>query len=191
MVELWSHAVDWVNAFAVTPFFTLIHLNGLAGDPRGMAAALLIAMAQVAVIGLIIRPLAILALAEPWQHRRYARIDRTVTLVMLHPNRRRLHNHGRVVSLWDVVFGTAPYGEPARQTGIGDPMVDSENERGLIAMQRGAFRRFWGAPWTSAGWRRGDVAFDENYRPTATAHVDLHRFDRAPLHDSVEAASAG
>ncbi|MEP7041434.1 MAG: sterol desaturase family protein [Dokdonella sp.] len=357
MVELWSHAVDWLNANAVTPSLTFIHLNGLAGDPREIAEALLIALAQVLVIGLIFRPLETLAPAERWQHRRYARIDRTYTLVMLlglnplfaylvltplanwfaggtpvatgsdavatglahwipwfdqhplalffvyyliydfvyywmhrtqhaipwwwalhsmhhsqrqmscwtndrgsyvdgflqsmvlatvglfigvepdqfallmfigelaqnwshanvrfgfgrlsrffvdpkfhrlhhmivDPDRPRLHdcNYGQVFSIWDVVFGTALYGEPPRLTGVGDPMVDIDNERGLIAMQWGAFRRFWGALWTPAGWRLGDVAFDENYRPVATAHVDLHRFDREPTRESVEGAPAG
>jgi len=358
MVELWSHAVDWLNAFAVTPFLTLIHLNGLAGDPREIAEALLIAAAQVAVIGLVFRPLESLAPAEPWDHRRYTRIDRTYTLVMLlglnplfaylvltplanwfaggvpvatgsdevatglahwvpwfdhhplalflvyyliydfvyywmhrtqhaipwwwalhsmhhsqrqmscwtndrgsyvdgflqsmvlatvglfigvepeqfallmfigelaqnwshanvrvgfgrvlervfvdpkfhrlhhmivDPDRLQLHdcNYGQVFSIWDVVFGTALYGEAPRRTGVGDPMVDIDNERGLVAMQWGAFRRFWGALWTPAGWRLGDVAFDENYRPVATAHVDLHRFDREPMRESVEGASAG
>ncbi|HEY0180028.1 MAG TPA: sterol desaturase family protein [Dokdonella sp.] len=347
MVELWQHAVDWLNAHAVTPFLTLVHLNGLAGDPREIAEALLIAGAQVAIIGLLFRPLEDLAPAERWSDRRYARIDRTYTLVMLFglnplfaylvltplanalgggaaevgadapsglaawvpwfqhhplvlflvyylvydfvyywmhrtqhavpwwwalhsmhhsqrqmscwtndrgsyvdgflqsivlatvglaigvdpdqfallmfigelvqnfshanvrfgfgrvlekvlvdpkfhrlhhmivdPDRPRLHdcNYGQVLSIWDVVFGTALYGEPPRPTGVGDPIVDADNERGLIAMQWGAFRRFWGALWTPAGWRLGDVAFDERYRPIPVTEIDLHRFEPAAPH---------
>lgn len=344
MYEVWSHAVGWLNAHAVTPFLDLVHLNGLAGDPREIAEAVLIAIAQVLVIGLVFRPFETFAPAEQWADRRHTRIDRTYTLVMLlglnplfaylvltplanwfaggvpvatgsddvvtglahwvpwldhhplvlflvyyliydfayywmhrtqhaipwwwalhsmhhsqrqmscwtndrgsyvdgflqsmvlatvglfigvepdqfallmfigelaqnwshtnvrfgfgrvlqrvfvdpkfhrlhhmivDPERPRLHdcNYGQVFSIWDVVFGTALYGEPPRPTGVGDPMVDIDNERGLVAMQWGAFRRFWGALWTLAGWRPGDVAFDERYRPVSTRDMDLHRFD--------------
>ena len=343
MIQWWLQCVAWMNVHAVTPFLALVHLDGLAGDPDEIAGALLIAIAQVLVIGGLMRPLEALAPAEKWTDRRHTRIDRTYTLVMLlglnplfaylvltplanalggagaggpdaasgllhwvpwfgqhplllflvyyviydfvyywmhrtqhaipwwwalhsmhhsqrqmscwsndrgsyvdgflqsmvlatvglfigvepdqfallmfigelaqnfshanvrfgfgrvlekvfvdpkfhrlhhmivDPERPRLHdcNYGQVFSIWDVVFGTALYGEPARPTGVGDPMVDIDNERGLLAMQWGAFRRFWGALWTPAGWRPGDVAFDERHRPIPTAQVDLHRFDRA------------
>jgi hypothetical protein len=56
-------------------------------------------------------------------------------------------------------------------------MVDIDNERGF-AMQWESTRRFWGALWTRAGWKPGDVAFDENYTPVPTAHMDMHRFAR-------------
>ncbi|MEO5622860.1 MAG: sterol desaturase family protein [Dokdonella sp.] len=342
MHALWSFLVDWLTVHAVTPALTLIHLNALAGDPREIAGAVLIALAQVLVIGGILRPLEHFAPAERWSDRRYTRIDRTYTLLMLlglnplfaylvltplanafggvtqageqtassglahwlpwfdlhplalffvyyliydfvyywmhrtqhaipwwwalhsmhhsqrqmscwtndrgsyvdgflqsmvlatvglaigvepeqfallmfigelaqnfshtnvrfgfgrvlekvfvdprfhrlhhmrvDPERPRLHdcNYGQVLAIWDVVFGTALHGEPPRPTGVGDPMVDIDNERGLIAMQWGAFRRFWGALWTPAGWKPGDVAFDENYRPMPTAHTDMHRFE--------------
>jgi sterol desaturase/sphingolipid hydroxylase (fatty acid hydroxylase superfamily) len=353
----WSAAVDWLNAHAVTPFITLIHLRGLAGDPREIAEALLIALAQVAVIGLVFRPLERFVPAEVWTHRRHTRIDRTYTLVMLlglnplfaylvltplanwvggadaasavadtspsgldawvpwfqqhplllfgvyyliydfvyywmhrtqhaipwwwalhsmhhsqrqmscwtndrgsyvdgflqsmvlacvglligvepdqfallmflgelaqnfshanvrigfgrvferifvdpkfhrlhhmivDPERPRLHdcNYGQVFSIWDRVFGTALYGEAPRPTGVGDPTVDADNERGLVAMQWGAFRRFWGALWTRAGWTPGDVAFDDRYRPIPTAHVDLHRFARGAAHADPAATDA-
>ncbi len=108
--------------------------------------------------------------------------------MVVDPDRPRLHdcNYGQVFSIWDVLFGTALYGEPPRRTGVADPMVDIDNERGLISMQWGAFRRFWGALRTPAGWKPGDVAFGEDYVPMPTRHVDLHRFtdarDRAPAH---------
>lgn len=343
MTQWWFQCVAWLTGHAVTPFLTLVHLDGLAGDPDEISAAVLIAIAQVLVIGCVFRPLETLAPAEKWADRRHTRIDRTYTLVMLlglnplfaylvlmplanwfggvdasgaaaasglthwlpwldrhplllffvyyliydfvyywmhrtqhaipwwwalhsmhhsqrqmncwsndrgsyvdgflqsmvlatvglfigvepdqfallmfigelaqnfshtnvrfgfgrvlekvfvdpkfhrlhhmivDPERPRLHdcNYGQVFSIWDVVFGTALYGEAPRPTGVGDPMVDIDNERGLVAMQWGAFRRFWGALWTPAGWKPGDVAFDEHYKPVPTAHVDLHRFDRA------------
>jgi sterol desaturase/sphingolipid hydroxylase (fatty acid hydroxylase superfamily) len=343
MQASWSFLVDWLTSHAVVPFLALVHLDGLAGDPREIAGAVLVAVAQVCVIGFVFRPLESLAPAEKWIERGLTRIDRTYTLVMLlglnplfaylvltplanafggdagmtdagsglahwlpwfeqhplalflvyyviydfvyywmhrtqhaipwwwalhsmhhsqrqmscwtndrgsyvdgflqsmvlatvglfigvepeqfallmfigelaqnfsHTNVRfgfgrvfekvfvdprfhRLHhmrvdperptlhdcNYGQVLSVWDVVFGTALYGEAPRATGVGDPTVDADNGRGLLAMQWGAFRRFWGAVWTRAGWTPGDVAFDENYTPVPTAHVDLHRFDHAP-----------
>jgi sterol desaturase/sphingolipid hydroxylase (fatty acid hydroxylase superfamily) len=346
MSELWSQCVAWTTAHVVSPFLAFVHLDGLAGDPDEISGAVLIAIAQVLIIACIFRPLESLAPAEAWADRRYTRIDRTYTLVMLlglnplfaylvltplanwlgggapaadpgageagglahwvpwfqhhpyllffvyylvydfvyywmhraqhaipwwwalhsmhhsqrqmscwtndrgsyvdgflqsmvlatvaiaigiepdqfalllliaelvqnfshanvrfgfgrllervfvdpkfhrlhhmivDPDRPRLHdcNYGQVLSIWDVLFGTALYGEPPRSTGVGDPMVDADNERGLVAMQWGAFRRFWGALWTPAGWRLGDVAFDERYRPVPTSHVDLHQFERA------------
>jgi sterol desaturase/sphingolipid hydroxylase (fatty acid hydroxylase superfamily) len=99
--------------------------------------------------------------------------------MIVDPDRPRLHdcNYGQVLSIWDVLFGTALYGEPPRPTGVGDPTVDADNERGFVGMQWAAFRRFWGALWTPAGWKLGDVAFDENYKPIPTSHIDLHQFD--------------
>ncbi|MBA8882792.1 sterol desaturase family protein [Dokdonella fugitiva] len=340
MYAFWNSLVDGLDAHAVTPFLAFAHLTGLAGDPREIAEALLIALAQVLVIGLVFRPLESLAPAERWADRRLARIDRTYTLLMLlglnplfaylvltpfanafgggaeeaasglaawlpwfqqhplalflayyaiydfayywmhraqhwipwwwalhsmhhsqrqmscwsndrgsyvdgvlqsiflatvglvvgvgpdqfallmfvgelvqnwshanvrfgfgrvleklfvdpkfhrlhhmivDPERPRLHdcNYGQVLSIWDVLFGTALYGEPPRPTGVGDPIVDADNGRGVIAMQWGAFRRFWGAFWCAAGWKPGDVAFGPDYVPVPTRHMDLHRFDRA------------
>ncbi len=353
MLELWSPCVAWMNSHVVTPLLALLHLSGLAGDPNEIAEALLIAIAQIAVIGLIFRPLESLAPAEKWAGRHYTRIDRTYTLVMLlglnplfaylvltplanwfsggvaavgdtassglahwlpwfgqhpltlffiyyliydfvyywmhrtqhampwwwalhsmhhsqrqlscwtndrgsyvdgflqsmvlatvglfigvepdqfallmfigelaqnfshtnvrfgfgrlfekvfvdpkfhrlhhmivDPDRPRLHdcNYGQVFSVWDVVFGTALYGEPPRVTGVGDPMVDIDNERGLVAMQWGAFRRFWGAVWKPAGWKLGDVAFGTDYTPIPSAHVDLHAFTHAPTTQALPSA---
>jgi sterol desaturase/sphingolipid hydroxylase (fatty acid hydroxylase superfamily) len=344
MHAIWSFLVDALTAHAIAPFLVLVHLDGLAGDPREIAGAVLIAIAQVFVIACVFRPLESLAPAEPWVDRSLTRIDRTYTLVMLFglnplfaylvltplanafaggapavpdaavnsglahwlpwfdhhplvlffvyyviydftyywmhrtqhwipwwwalhsmhhsqrqmscwtndrgsyvdgflqsmvlataglvigvdpeqfallmfigelaqnfshanvrfgfgrlfekvlvdpkfhrlhhmrvdPDRPTLHdcNYGQVLSVWDVLFGTALYGEPPRETGVGDPMVDADNGRGLVAMQWGAFRRFWGAVWTRAGWIPGDVAFDADHRPIPTAHADLHRYDR-------------
>lgn len=83
-------------------------------------------------------------------------------------------NFGQVLSVWDQLFGTALHGMAPRPTGVLDPMVDIDNERGLVAMQWGAFRRFWGALWSRAGWRPGDVGFGPDYVPFASGH------DKAP-----------
>jgi hypothetical protein len=58
------------------------------------------------------------------------------------------------------LFGTALYhDEELRPTGVSDPEVDADNERGLIAMQWYTLKRFWGAFSCRAGWRLGDVSF--------------------------------
>ncbi len=67
--------------------------------------------------------------------------------------------------MWDNLFGTALYDEPMRPTGVGDPTVDADNDRGAIMMQWGALRRFWSAFTSRAGWKPQEVTFDANYRP--------------------------
>ncbi len=67
--------------------------------------------------------------------------------MVVDPERPGLHNcnFGQVFSVWDILFGTALYGEPVRPTGVNDPVVDADNDRGLIAMQWHTLKRFWGA----------------------------------------------
>ncbi|HEX7111384.1 MAG TPA: sterol desaturase family protein [Mizugakiibacter sp.] len=91
------------------------------------------------------------------------------------PARPRLHvcNYGQVFAFWDVLFGTALYGEPPRPTGVADPMVDRDNELGLVALQWEGLKRFWGAVRRLDGWRPGEVAFSERYEPIRVEHVDL------------------
>ena len=75
-------------------------------------------------------------------------------------------NFGQVLPWWDQLFGTALYHDEAlRQTGVSDPEVDADNERGLVRMQWYSTRRFWGAVTCLAGWRPGDVSFGPGYRP--------------------------
>ena len=87
--------------------------------------------------------------------------------------RPQLHNcnFGQVFSVWDQLFGTALYGEPVRATGVTDPVVDADNDRGLVAMQWHTLKRFWGAFRRPAGWRPGDVGFGPDYEPIPTAPV--------------------
>ncbi|VCU71336.1 Fatty acid hydroxylase superfamily protein [Pigmentiphaga humi] len=69
-------------------------------------------------------------------------------------------NFGQVLPWWDQLFGTALYhDEPLRPTGVSDPEVDADNERGLVAMQWYTLRRFWGAVTRLNGWKPGDVSF--------------------------------
>jgi len=80
------------------------------------------------------------------------------------PEQPRLHhcNYGQVLPVWDRLFGTALYGVPLRPTGVGDPAVDADNGRGVIAMQWHSLRRFWGAVSCRAGWRPGDVPIHDD-----------------------------
>jgi len=89
------------------------------------------------------------------------------------PDRPWLHNcnFGQVFSVWDILFGTALYGEPMRDTGVTDPVVDADNDRGLIAMQWYTLKRFWGAFKRPAGWVPGDVGFGPDYEPIPSVQL--------------------
>jgi len=83
-------------------------------------------------------------------------------------------NYGQVFAIWDVLFGTALYGEPVRPTGVGDPTVDADNQHGLIALHWVALKRFWGAVRRPEGWKFGEVSFGEDYRPVPVSHALPH-----------------
>ena len=102
--------------------------------------------------------------------------------MLVDPDRPGLHNcnYGQVLSIWDVLFGTALYGEPLRPTGVGDPLVDADNNHGLIGLHWVALKRFWGAVRCIEGWRPGEVAFGEGYRPIPVSQLDLHVFEHKP-----------
>ncbi|MCS4510353.1 sterol desaturase family protein [Xylophilus ampelinus] len=88
------------------------------------------------------------------------------------PDRPTLHNcnFGQVFPFWDRLFGTALYGEPLRPTGVSDPVVDADNDRGLVAQQWHTLRRFWAAFRRRDGWRPGDVSFGgPGYAPVRDA----------------------
>ncbi|GAB4062440.1 sterol desaturase family protein [Uliginosibacterium sediminicola] len=92
------------------------------------------------------------------------------------PQRPDLHNcnFGQVLAVWDNLFSTALYSEPIRPTGVCDPVVDADNQRGLIGMQLAALRRFWGAFRRPAGWRLGDVSFGPDYTPIPSSEAGFH-----------------
>jgi sterol desaturase/sphingolipid hydroxylase (fatty acid hydroxylase superfamily) len=99
--------------------------------------------------------------------------------ILVDPRYHRLHHmrtdHARpglhncnfafVFPIWDILFGTALFGEPARPTGVGDPTVDADNEHGIVGQQIRAFQRFWVCVRRRDGWRPSEVSFDEHYRP--------------------------
>jgi len=90
------------------------------------------------------------------------------------PTRPNLHNSnfGQLLTVWDQLFGTALYGEPVRPCGIGDPTVDADNGRGMLAMQWYTLRRFWGAFTSINGWKPQEVSFDAHYRPVPVSALD-------------------
>jgi sterol desaturase/sphingolipid hydroxylase (fatty acid hydroxylase superfamily) len=97
--------------------------------------------------------------------------------MLVDPERPGLHNcnYGQVLSIWDVVFGTSLYGEPLRPTGVGDPVVDADNNYGLIGLHWASLKRFWGTVRRLDGWRPGEVAFSpDDYRPIPVGELDLH-----------------
>ena len=83
-------------------------------------------------------------------------------------------NYGQVFSLWDVLFGTALYGEAPRKTGVGDPMVDADNNYNLLGLHWVSTKRFLGAVRCAAGWKPGEVSFAPDYTPIPVSQTDLH-----------------
>ncbi|OOG63408.1 fatty acid hydroxylase [Rhodanobacter sp. B04] len=122
-------------------------------------------------------------LVDPHYHRlHHMRVD---------PDRPQLHacNYAFIFPLWDIVFGTALFGEPAHPTGVGDPMVDADNRRGIVAQQLATLRRFWGAFRRRAGWRYGEVAFNVNYEPISVKDFDLHELESSHIPMAASAPS--
>jgi len=89
------------------------------------------------------------------------------------PGRPGLHccNFAQAFPAWDILFGTALYGEPPRATGVTDPVVDADNGRSLIGQQWAALQRFWVALRRRAGWKPGDVSFGAGYEPIPDARA--------------------
>ncbi|GAA0712119.1 sterol desaturase family protein [Dokdonella soli] len=87
------------------------------------------------------------------------RFGRVIDKLLVDPPYHRLHhmvgdparpglqncNFSFVFPVWDIVFGTALYGEPARPCGVADAGIDADNELGLVAQQGAALRRFLNA----------------------------------------------
>jgi len=113
--------------------------------------------------------------------------------MLVDPERPTLHhcNYGQVLSVWDVLFGTALYGEPPRPTGVGDPVVDADNDYGLIGLHWVALKRFWVAVRQPAGWRPGEVAFGADYTPIPVGQLDLHALARHAPAVAVAGTPAG
>ncbi len=74
-------------------------------------------------------------------------------------------NYGQVLSIWDVIFGSALFGLAPRPTGVGDPTVDADNGHGLIGLHWVALQRFWAVVRMKSGWRLGEVSFGPGYAP--------------------------
>ena len=338
---LWTYLVDELSRHAVAPVLDLLHLGKLSGDPRDIAASLLIAVLQISIIGCLFRPLETFFPAEKWEDRKLTLVDRNYTVMMLvgifplftylvlmpfsnlfgggtastsstgsplalttlvpwfnghpyvlfaayyvvydfvyywmhrtqhalpwwwslhsmhhstrqmscwtndrgnlidgfiqsmilavvglamgvdpdqfawlmllgelvqnlshantrlgfgrvferlfvdpkfhrlhhmlvDPERPKLHNcnFGQVFSIWDVIFGTALYGEPVRPTGVGDPVVDADNDYNLLGLHWASTKRFLCTVFRPEGWKPGEVAFDPvTLRPIPVDHLDLH-----------------
>ena len=350
--QWWSHGTVWLSSHAVIPLLTVLHIDGLAGNPDEIAGALMIAALQVAIIGLIFRPLETWLPAERWTDRKLTLVDRNYTILMLlgifplftylvltpfshlfgggdsgsgssaagdtsgsplaishlmpwfdqhplllffvyyaiydfvyywmhrtqhaipwwwalhsmhhsqrqmscwtndrgnlidgfiqsmvlavvglligvqpdefawlmllgelaqnfsHTNVRlgfgrlfekvfvdpkfhRLHhmlvdparpglhncNYGQVFSIWDVLFRTSLYGEPPRPTGVGDPIVDADNNYSLLGLHWISTKRFLGVVRRRAGWKPGEVGFAEDYTPIPVSQLDLHAIHQKP-----------
>lgn len=83
ITRLWTDLVGRIAADLVSPALAWLPLGHLAGDPRDIAAALLIALLQLVIIACIFRPLETIAPAEKWTDRRFVGVDRNLTLLMI------------------------------------------------------------------------------------------------------------
>ncbi len=90
-------------------------------------------------------------------------------------------NYGQVLSIWDVMFGSALFGLAPRPTGVGDPTVDADNDHGLIGLHWVTLKRFWVVVRMKSGWRLGEVSFTPGYAPIPVgAHAKTTSETQAP-----------
>lgn len=75
-------------------------------------------------------------LVDPIYHRHHH--------MVIDPERPHLHNcnFALVFPVWDIVFGTALYGEPLHPCGVEDPEIDADNTRGFLGQQWAGLQRF-------------------------------------------------
>jgi sterol desaturase/sphingolipid hydroxylase (fatty acid hydroxylase superfamily) len=62
------------------------------------------------------------------------------------------HNFAPVLPVWDMIFGTARFGDAPRPTGVDDPRVDADNGRGWLGQQVAVFKRFAAALMPRRSW---------------------------------------
>jgi sterol desaturase/sphingolipid hydroxylase (fatty acid hydroxylase superfamily) len=62
------------------------------------------------------------------------------------------HNFAPVFPIWDMIFGTARFGEKRRPTGVDDPEIDADNARGWLGQQAMGFKRFLAALVPRRSW---------------------------------------
>lgn len=122
-------------------------------------------------------------LVDPLFHRvHHARFDKNSPI-------RHDCNFGQVFSIWDVIFGTAVFNAPIVPTGVSDPIIDADNDRGVVSMQWNTARRFWGAFWCRAGWKLGPVYFGEDFIPYSGKKKRRPLPSAPEMRDAVSAAS--
>ncbi|WP_161782338.1 sterol desaturase family protein [Oleiagrimonas soli] len=78
-------------------------------------------------------------LVDPVYHRHHH--------MVIDPERPHLHdcNFALVFPLWDILFGTALYGEKRHPCGVDDPAIDADNEKSFLGQQWAGLQRFWNA----------------------------------------------
>jgi sterol desaturase/sphingolipid hydroxylase (fatty acid hydroxylase superfamily) len=100
------------------------------------------------------------ALIENFSHANVRiRFGTVLEKVLVDPRYHRLHhmvidrerphlhncNFALVLPVWDIIFGTALYGENRHPCGVDDPAVDADNELGFVGQQIAGLKRFWQA----------------------------------------------
>jgi len=81
LVELWSRTQDSFASGLLAPFFARVGLARYMGDPAEIAEFFMVNAIQIAIIGLVFRPLESIVPQEHWPDRRLTRIDLIYTML--------------------------------------------------------------------------------------------------------------
>src|ERR1700736_2953644 len=81
LVELWSRMQDSFASGLLAPFFARVGLARYMGDPAEIAEFFMVNAIQIAIIGLVFRPLESIVPQEHWPDRRLTRIDLIYTML--------------------------------------------------------------------------------------------------------------
>jgi sterol desaturase/sphingolipid hydroxylase (fatty acid hydroxylase superfamily) len=81
LVALWERTEDAFASGLLAPFFSSIGIAKYMGDPAEIAQFLMVNAIQIAIIGLLFRPLETILPQERWESRNLTRIDLFYTLL--------------------------------------------------------------------------------------------------------------
>jgi sterol desaturase/sphingolipid hydroxylase (fatty acid hydroxylase superfamily) len=81
LVALWERTEDAFASGLLAPFFSSIGIAKYMGDPAEIAQFLMVNAIQIAIIGLLFRPLETILPQERWESRKLTRIDLFYTLL--------------------------------------------------------------------------------------------------------------
>ncbi len=81
LIDIWNSGEIWLTAHIFAPLVAGLGVGAIIDDPRDIAQYLMIACAQVLIIGCVFRPLESIAPIEEWTDRGRTNIDRFYTIL--------------------------------------------------------------------------------------------------------------